>query len=205
MMDFLNQLLWNQASAAHSIFLISAVVALGLTLGTLRFFGVSLGVAGVLFAGIFFGHFKVTLNSEILEFAREFGLVLFVYTVGMQVGTHFFSSFKREGLMLNFLAALVVLLGAVVTVILSVFARIPMPAAVGMFSGATTNTPSLAAAQQALKEIPGLSPETVMLPGLGYALAYPFGILGIIITMLLVRGVFRISVAKEAEAYTQLH
>lgn len=199
-MDVIMQLLTG-TTVAHSVFIFSLVAALGLLIGSINIFGIRLGVAGVLFSGILFGHFGLTVNPEVLEFCREFGLILFVYTIGMQVGPGFFSSLKRDGLALNLMAAFVVTAGVGITICLSIFGKIPMPAAVGMFSGATTNTPSLGAAQQALSSIPGISEDLTKLPGLGYAVAYPFGIFGIILTMLFTKLVFSVNINREAEAH----
>jgi putative transport protein len=182
----------------HAIFILGVVGAFGLLLGSLKAGRLQLGVAGVLFVGIAFGHFGVTIDDRTLDFVREFGLVLFVYSIGMQVGPGFLSAFKRDGLALNGLAAAVVLLGALVTVGL-VAGGIDGPTAVGLFSGATTNTPSLGAAQQILKQLPGAE-AVVHLPGLGYAVAYPFGIVGVIVVMVLLRALFRVDVAREADA-----
>lgn len=199
-MDVIMQLLSGE-SVAHSVFIFSLVAALGLLIGSISIFGIRMGVAGVLFSGLLFGHFGFNVNHEVLEFCREFGLILFVYTIGMQVGPGFFSSLKRNGLVLNILAAFVVVAGVVIAVCLSFYGNIPMPAAVGMFSGATTNTPSLGAAQQALSSIPGITEEMTKLPGLGYAVAYPFGIFGIILTMLFTKLVFKINISKEADEH----
>ncbi len=202
-MDFLIQL-FTVDSVAHTVLIISLVGALGLALGSMRLFGMNLGIAGVLFVGLLFGHLGLSVNHEVLEFIRDFGLILFVYTIGMQVGPGFLASFKKEGLPLNGMAAFVVILGAILTVLIAFFAKIAIPAAVGMFSGATTNTPSLAAAQQVLNDMSGLSEELVKLPALGYAVSYPFGILGIILTMIFIRVVFRINPQKEAELQAQI-
>jgi len=170
-------------------------------LGNLRFRGVGLGVAGVLFAGLVFGHFGVSIDAEIVEFAREFGLILFVYTIGMQVGPGFLASLRRQGLKLNSLAVCVVLLGVIMTAIL-IYAGMEAPLAVGLLSGATTNTPSLAAAQQALKA-QGVSDAISRLPGVGYAIAYPFGVLGVILVIFFVRAIFRIDPNQEAARIKQ--
>ncbi len=197
-MDVIIQL-FTGTTVAHSVFIFSLVAALGLLLGSISIFGIRLGVAGVLFSGLFFGHFGFNVNHEVLEFCREFGLILFVYTIGMQVGPGFFSSLKRDGLTLNLMAAFVVIAGVGITICLSFFAKIDMPVAVGMFSGATTNTPSLGAAQQALSSIPGITEDIKKLPGLGYAVAYPFGIFGIILTMLFTKFVFKVNIGNEAK------
>ncbi len=188
-------------SITSSIFLFAAVIITGLLLGNIRFFGISLGIAGVLFTGLTFGHFKFPINHEIIEFIREFGLILFVYTIGLQVGPGFFDSLKAKGLQFNLLAASIVLLGVAVTIGLHFFAGLEMPVAVGLFSGATTNTPSLGAAQQVLKDIYGAGSELSKMPGLGYAVAYPFGIIGIILTMFLIRFGFRITPKEEANKF----
>jgi len=200
-MQWLTELLTGD-TVAHAVLVIALVAAAGIGLGSIKVRGVGLGIAGVLFSGLVFGHFKITINHEVLEFCREFGLILFVYTVGLQVGPGFFASLRKQGLQLNGMAAFIVISGALIAVGLYHFGGIPLPAAVGLFSGATTNTPSLAAAQQALKDVPSLAgAEHAKLPGLAYAVSYPFGIMGIIITMGLVRYFFRISPAVEAEVF----
>ena len=201
-MDWVVQL-FQSDSVAHAVLIISLVAACGLALGNIRVSGVGLGIAGVLFAGLVFGHFKMTMNHEVLDFAREFGLILFVYTIGLQVGPGFFGSLRKQGLPLNLMAASIVVLGVLTTLGISKLANVPMPVAVGLFSGGTTNTPSLAAAQQALKDLPGATGDLSKMPGLGYALAYPFGVIGIIITMIAVRSIFRIDPQKEAQAFSK--
>ncbi len=180
-----------------AVFVLALVGAIGCALGNVRVLGIRLGIAGVMFVGIVFGHFHVSIEHHILEFVREFGLILFVYAVGLQVAPGFFSSLRREGLTLNALAALNVLLSVAVILAVVYIGKVELPAAVGIFSGATTNTPSLAASQSALKEVVAEDPEIVAKPALGYAVSYPFGILGIILTMLLIRKVFRVDVARE--------
>ncbi len=188
-------------SVAHAVLVFGVVAVLGLALGKIRVFGINMGIAGVLFAGLILGHFRFHVNNEVLEFVREFGLILFVYSIGIQVGPGILASLRREGLPLNLMAAAIVGMGAVITVLLVKWADIPAAVASGLFSGATTNTPSLAAAQAALKSLPGYTEEIGKLPGLGYAVAYPFGILGIILTMILVRVMLRIDRAKEAALF----
>jgi len=188
-------------SIAHTMLVLSGVIALGIAIGHIKIFGISLGIAGVLFSGLLFGHYGLTVEGEILEFAREFGLILFVFTIGMHVGPSFFASFRKQGIKLNLLAAAVVFLGVGVTLGLYYFADLPLPVAVGLLSGAVTNTPGLGAAQQALRE--GL-PDMVNsgeLSGMAYAVAYPFGIIGIILTMLLIRKVARINLERETEKH----
>ncbi|HRJ71806.1 MAG TPA: putative transporter [Terrimicrobiaceae bacterium] len=198
-MNWMTQLIRGE-SIAHAVLVIAVVAALGLALGSLKFHGIGLGIAGVLFSGLAIGHFGITISQPVLEFAREFGLILFVYTIGMQVGPGFFASLRRQGLPLNAMAASIVLLGAAITVGITKFAGVSMAAAVGLFAGGTTNTPSLGAAQEALKSLPDLAPGLSGLPGLGYAVAYPFGIVGIILSMLAIRSVFRVDLKKETAA-----
>lgn len=192
--------LFQQESVAHSILVLAIVIAAGLAVGSIRIFGVSLGAAGVVFAGILFGHFGATVNHEVLEFMREFGLVFFVFMIGLQVGPGFFASLKQQGLAMNTLAAAVVLLGAGIAVTHHLLASVPVPAAAGLFSGATTNTPSLAAAGEALRQTRGVSEEILKMPDLAYAVTYPFGILGTILAMLAIRRIFRVDLETEKRA-----
>ncbi|HMP75588.1 MAG TPA: putative transporter [Kiritimatiellia bacterium] len=202
-MDWMIQLFTGH-SAAHTVMVLSLVIALGVAFGHIKIFGISLGIAGVLFSGLLFGHFDLTVNDEILEFAREFGLILFVYTIGMQVGPGFFASFRRQGMRLNALAASIVLLGVATAIVIHLLLDLPVPVLVGLLSGAVTNTPGLGAAQQALRERLADSPD-LALPGMAYAVAYPFGIIGIILTMIAVRRFFKVRVEAEAEAFEHAH
>ena len=186
---------------AYAVLILACVAVLGLAVGHVKIRGVRLGVAGVLFAGILFGHLRLTIPLETLVFVRDFGLILFVYTIGIQVGPGFFSSLRRQGLPLNLLAAGIVFCGAILTIAISRLLHIDMAAAVGIFAGATTNTPSLGAAQEALKQSPGFDPSQAGLPALGYAAAYPLGIVGIILAMVILRRVLRIDPANEARAF----
>ncbi len=195
-MNWLSQLI-NGETVAHSVLVISVVAALGLALGSLKVKGIGLGIAGVLFSGLAIGHFGIRIPDPVLEFAREFGLILFVYTIGMQVGPGFFASLRRQGLPLNIMAASIVLLGAGITIAIAKIAQVPMAAAVGLFSGATTNTPSLGAAQEAIRSLASAPADATALPGLGYAVAYPFGIIGIILSMVFLRAIFRVDLKKE--------
>ena len=190
---------------AQAVLALCIVAAVGLALGNLGFRGIRLGAAGVLFVGIFFGQLGLHFDERILEFVRDFGLILFVYTIGLQVGPSFISSLRRQGLQLNVLAAGVVLTGGLIAVCLRVVFRLSIPVVAGIFSGATTNTPSLAAAQAVLQGFKGQSSSNTDLLGMAYAVAYPFGIIGIIITMLLIRNIFHIdpeaeAIAKDIEA-----
>jgi putative transport protein len=177
---------------AHAVLALSVVAALGLVLGSLGLRGIRLGAAGVLFAGLILGQAGLHIDQNILEFVRDFGLILFVYTVGLQVGPSFFSSLKRRGLQLNVLASTIVLLGGLIVVAFRFIFHFSLPTAAGLFSGATTNTPSLAAGQAALLNLKGLPPNSSDLLGMAYAVAYPFGVVGIILTMLLIQKTFRV-------------
>ncbi|OGR90662.1 MAG: hypothetical protein A2V88_10425 [Elusimicrobia bacterium RBG_16_66_12] len=193
-------------SVARDFLVLCLVIASGLALGNVSLKGVRLGIAGVLFAGIATAQLGAHLDPQVMLFVRDFGLILFVYSVGLEVGPGFAASLKRQGLKLNLLAAAVVLLGVLLTVLAILLKRVEMPLAVGLFAGATTNTPALAAAQQALGALgplAGLSSESTKLPGLGYAVAYPFGIIGIIISMLVIKRVSRIDAAAEARTFLE--
>lgn len=186
---------------ALTVSLLSLVSVIGLWLGHIKIRGVSLGIGGVLFGGIIVSHtmtqFGVSLDPHTLHFIQEFGLILFVYTIGIQVGPAFFSSLRHSGLKLNGFAFLIVLLSGLLVIILHKLFDIPLPAILGVFSGAVTNTPSLGAGQQILAE---LGADTTVM-GMGYAIAYPFGIVGILLSMWLIRIVFKISIDREAQEY----
>ena len=149
-MDWIQNLLFNDASVAHTVILYAFVIALGVALGKMKFFGISLGVTFVLFVGLIAGHFGFSAEKNILHFVQEFGLILFIYSIGLQVGPSFFSSFKKGGLTLNMLAVGIVILNIAVALTLYFIhqGEISMPMMVGILSGAVTNTPGLGAAQQ---------------------------------------------------------
>lgn len=201
-LDWLRSLIFEDG-IAHTILLYAFVIAIGVMLGKIKFFGVSLGVTFVLFVGIVVGHFGFEANPELMHFLREFGLILFIYSIGLQVGPGFFSSFKKGGMQLNLLAATVVLLGVGVTIALyyAFAGRIPMSMFVGILSGAVTNTPGLGAAQEALRQLfdAGQITEIPQI-ALGYAVAYPLGVTGIILSLILIRVGFKIKLDKEEEA-----
>ncbi len=203
-MTWLTQLFTGH-SIAQSIVALSVAVVLGLALGLVSVRGIRLGVGGVLFSGLALAHAGMRVEPEILEFTREFGLILFVFSVGMQVGPGFVDSLRRRGLYLNLAAALVALLGVVCTVAFFFVLKLPIPVAVGLLSGAVTNTPSLAAASQVFSEIyPSGAAEAVTASGMAYAVAYPCGILGIIVAMLLLRFLFRIKPEAELQSLEAL-
>jgi putative transport protein len=184
---------------AYAIGVIALVCVAGMALGSLKVRGVGLGTAGVLFAGIITGHFGKPVNHHTLEFVKEFGLILFVFTIGLQLGPGFFAAFRRQGMQLNVIAAGIVLSGAVLALALGWLFKMDFAAVLGLLSGATTNTPSLGAAQQTLATMPGISEDRLALPALAYAVSYPGAILGIIGTLLALKAVFRIDAEREAE------
>lgn len=194
-MNWLTDLLWGEG-IGHSILLLSFVIAVGIQLGKIKVFGVSLGITLVLFVGIVMGQLGFTINHNVVHFFKEFGLILFVYSVGMQVGPGFFSSFKKGGITLNLLACGIVFLGVVTTIVIHFITGVPMSTMVGILSGAVTNTPGLGAAQQAYADVFGVTDPTI---ALGYAVAYPLGVVGIILSIIFIRYVFRISFDKENE------
>ena len=189
--------LWG-GGVAHSVLILSLVIAFGIMLAKIKVAGVSLGITWILFVGIVFGHFNMTLNEHLLHFMKEFGLILFVYSIGLQVGPGFFSAFKKGGLTLNLLAMLVVFLGVVITIILHFVTGTPITTMVGILSGAVTNTPGLGAAQQANSDLNGIDAPEI---ALGYAVAYPLGVVGIILSLIALKYILRINTkTEEAEA-----
>lgn len=181
-MDWFESLFWEQ-SALQAVCVISVIIAVGLGLGKLRVCGISLGVTFVFFTGILAGHLGLAIDPEILKYAEDFGLMLFVYELGLKVGPGFFSSFRSGGIKLNLLGLGLVLAGTAVAVALSYLMAIPMTDMVGILSGATTNTPSLGAAQQAISQL-GLSTEGA---ALSCAVTYPLGVVGVILAFVVVR------------------
>ena len=196
-MDWLQNLLFDENSIAHIVLLYSFVIAVGVLLGKIKFFGVSLGVTFVLFTGIVCGHFGLTGNTQILTFLQDFGLILFVFCIGLQVGPSFFSSFKKGGIAMNLVAMGIVALNIAVAVALyyGLNGRIELPMMVGILCGAVTNTPGLGAANEALSQLNYSGPQIAM----GYACAYPLGVLGIIGSITAIRYICRINLKKEEE------
>lgn len=193
-MDWIQNLLFpGNESLASTIVLYSFVIALGVYLGKLKFFGISLGVTFVLFVGILMGHFGYIVNHDVLHFIREFGLILFIFSIGLQVGPGFFSSFKKGGIKLNGLAVLGILLNVAIVLCIYFFedGKTSIDALVGVMSGAVTNTPGLAAAQQSAT---AAQADTM---AMGYAAAYPLGVVGIILSILIIKAIFRINVKDE--------
>ena len=196
-MNWLSDLLFNPNSIAHIVALYAFVIAAGVLLGKIKIFGISLGVTFVLFVGILVGHFGFTGNTSILNFVQDFGLILFVFCIGLQVGPSFFSSFKKGGVAMNMVAVGIVALNIAVALILyfALQGRVDIPMMVGILCGAVTNTPGLGAANEALTQINYNGPQIAM----GYACAYPLGVMGIILSMILIRIICRIDLNKEEE------
>ena len=195
-MDWLESLLWDPASVAHIVCLYAFVISVGVLLGKIKIFGISLGVTFVLFTGILMGHFGFTGETHILHFIREFGLILFVFCIGLQVGPSFFSSFKKGGMTLNMLAVGIVVLN--IAVALSIYfidGGIDLPMMAGILYGAVTNTPGLGAAQEALNQLSYTGDPIA----LGYACAYPLGVVGIIGSIIAVRYICRVNLKKEED------
>lgn len=195
-MDWIQNLLFpGNTGLASTLVLYSFVIALGVYLGKLKMGGVSLGVTFVLFVGIIMGHFGYMVDGEVLHFVREFGLILFIFSIGLQVGPGFFSSFKKGGMRLNGLAVLGILLNvAIVLAIYFIDGNTSISALVGVMSGAVTNTPGLAAAQQTVEDVAASNTMAM-----GYAAAYPLGVVGIILAMFIIKWIFRIKVDKEVK------
>ncbi|EIV7687273.1 putative transporter [Salmonella enterica] len=189
---------------ALTVSVLALVAVVGLWIGNIKVRGVGFGIGGVLFGGIIVGHFVdqtgMTLSGDMLHFIQEFGLILFVYTIGIQVGPGFFASLRVSGLRLNLFAVLIVIMGGLVTAILHKIFAIPLPVVLGIFSGAVTNTPALGAGQQILRDL-GTPMDLVDQMGMSYAMAYPFGICGILLTMWLMRLIFRVNVEAEAQKH----
>ena len=187
----------GEVSLASTLVLYSFVIAAGIYIGKVKFFGVSLGVTFVLFVGILMGHFGYVVDNNILKFVREFGLILFIFSIGLQVGPGFFSSFKKGGMRLNLLAVLGIALNVAIVLCIYFFGNVhDISALVGVMSGAVTNTPGLAAAQQTITQMTS-TPEQANLMASGYAAAYPLGVVGIILSMFVIKWIFRIDIDNE--------
>lgn len=199
-MEWISDLFFGQG-VAHSVITLALVITLGIFLGRIKIAGVSLGITWILFVGILLSHFGIKLDADILHFCKEFGLILFVYSVGMQVGPSFFASFKKGGMTLNGLATSVVFLGVVITYIIHLVTDVPITTMVGIMSGAVTNTPGLGAAQQAYTDMTGIDDPTI---AMGYAVAYPLGVVGIICSIILLKFIFRVKIDNELKVVESL-
>ncbi len=195
--------LLTQNSVAQTVIIYGLLISIGLLLGKIKIFGISLGVTWILFLGLFVSYKGVNLSLETIHFLRDFGLILFVYSIGLQVGPGFFSSLKKNALTTNLLAATIVILGIAITTIFIYTTSTKFNILVGIMSGAVTNTPGLGAAQAAINDlkIKGLDGSGMTL---AYALTYPFGVFGIIITFLILKVVFRINISREQELHRRL-
>ncbi len=195
------QTLFFGGGIAHAVLTLALVITLGILLGKIKIGGISLGITWILFVGILAGHFGMTIDNTTRHFIQEFGLILFVYSIGLQVGPGFFSSFKHGGITLVGCAVSIVLLGVVTAYVIHLVTGTPVPTMVGILSGAVTNTPGLGAAQQAYSDASGISDPSI---ALGYAVAYPLGVVGIILSMIAVRYVLRIKFAEEDRGLAEL-
>jgi putative transport protein len=196
-MEFLRSL--SGSETATALLYISLTAFIGVLFGKIRLKNVKLGIAGVLFSGLLMGHLGAKANPEVLHFIREFGLILFVYAIGIDVGPRFFNTFRSDGLKLNLFAAGIVLGGFIIAYLFCRLGGIPAPVITGIMSGAVTNTPGLGAAQQALTDFG--KPDDAAIAGMGYAVAYPFGVIGTITAMILIRKIFHINIDKEVTDY----
>ena len=195
-MDWLHSLFMGEG-IAHTVLVLSLVIAAGVMLSKIKIAGISIGVTWILFVGILAGHLGMSVDHNTLHFIKEFGLILFVFSIGLQVGPGFFSSFKEGGLKMVGCAAAVVALGAIATYIIHIVTGTPMTTMVGVMSGAVTNTPGLGAAQQAYADATGINDETI---ALGYAVAYPLGVVGVILSLIAIRFITRVDFAEENKA-----
>jgi putative transport protein len=186
---------------AHAIGLLAFVCVVGMALGSLKFRGIGLGTAGVLFAGILVGHFGEEIDHRTLDFVKEFGLILFVFTIGLQLGPGFFAALRKQGVKMNLFAVAIVILGALTAPLIGWLAHFDAAAVLGIFCGAVTNTPALGAATQALAMTPEIASDRLTLPALAYAVTYPTAIAGIIGTLLLLKQIFRIDPVREAKEF----
>ncbi|MDY0222061.1 MAG: putative transporter [Desulfobacterium sp.] len=194
-MNWLNELIFG-TGIAHSMFVFALVISIGIALGRIKILGISLGITWILFVGIAFGHFGLLIDQNILHFMKEFGLIIFIYSIGMQVGPSFFSSFKKGGLTLNLLATSIIFLGAITAYVIHLVTNLPISTMVGILSGAVTNTPGLGAAQQTFQDMSGSTDPTM---SMGYAVAYPLGVVGVIVSLILLRYIFKINLDKETK------
>ncbi len=191
--------LFMGTGVAHSVLLVALVIAVGLAFSRIKIGGISLGVTWILFAGIVVGHFGMVLDPTTSHFVKEFGLILFIYSIGLQVGPGFFSSFRKGGVTYNMLATAIVLLGAVTAYVIHLLTGESLFAMIGVLYGAVTNTPGLGAAQQTFSDMH--SGEQNSLFAQGYAMAYPLGVVGIILCIVVIKKIFRIDLQQEQETY----
>ena len=199
-MEWLHTLFFG-SGIAHAVLTFALVITIGILLGKVKIGGISLGITWILFVGIVLSHFGMTVDGEVRHFVQEFGLILFVFSIGLQVGPGFFASFKHGGMTLVMCAVAIVLLGVATAYVVHLATGTPIPTMVGILSGAVTNTPGLGAAQQAYTDALGIEDPTI---ALGYAVAYPLGVVGIIFTMIFIRYALRVKFEKEDEGLAAL-
>lgn len=206
-MELLDKLFFAHG-AVQTVLVLSITIAFGILLGRIKIFSVSFGIGGILFSGIILGHLGFSLDPKLLVFTREFGLILFVFAIGMAVGPTFLESLRDQGLKLNLMAVFIVLGGAILAVCCFFVFGLSIPQTAGLFSGAVTNTPSLGSANEAWTQVAG-NPDAVTeglkIIGMAYAVAYPFGIFGIILTMMMLKGMFHINVEQELASIRAEH
>jgi putative transport protein len=195
--------LLTEESIPQTVIIYGIVIAIGIWLGRLKIFGISLGVTWILFMGLAVSYFGIQINKETEHFLKEFGLILFVYSIGLQVGPGFFSSLKKNAAVTNGLAAMVVFLGVLIVVAFYYLLQQPITTLTGVMSGAVTNTPGLGAAQAAAKDLHLAANDTSFIT-LAYAVVYPFGVFGIIGAILILKAVFRVNLDKERELHRKL-
>ena len=193
-MEWLGNLFFGTGTA-HSIFVLALTISCGIMMGQVKIKGISLGITWILFMGLIFSHFGMTLDKATGDFIKEFGLILFIYAVGLQVGPGFFSSFRHGGVRMNLLAVSIVVLGCVTCYVIHLVTGEELSTMVGIMSGAVTNTPGLGAAQQTFADMAGRANDNI---ALGYAVAYPLGVIGVILSMILIRKVFRVDADRES-------
>jgi putative transport protein len=196
--------LFTESSVAQTVIIYGLVIAIGIWLGRVRIFGVALGVTWVLFMGLFFSYIGVLINKETEHFLKEFGLILFVYTIGLQVGPGFFASLKKNAVGNNILAAAIVALGVLTTILFFYFSGNSISVMAGVMSGSVTNTPGLAAAQSAIKDL-HIEKADASLMTLAYAVTYPFGVFGIILSLMILQKLFRTNIEHEKELHRKLN
>ena len=194
-MEFFKEFIFGEG-IAHSIFVLAMVIAVGTLLAKIKVGGISLGATWILFAGIVASHFGMTLHADTLNFVRDFGLTLFVFSIGLQIGPSFFSSLRQGGLKQMWLSILTMLFGAVVAYLLFLATDTPLQTMVGVMDGAVANTPAMGAAQQAYLDLTGIDDKSIPL---SFAVAYPIGVVAVILAFIILRGVLRINITKECE------
>ena len=198
-MEFFREFIFG-AGIAHSIFVLAMVIAVGTTLAKIKVGGISLGATWILFAGIVASHFGMTLHADTLNFVRDFGLTLFVFSIGLQIGPSFFASLRQGGLKQMWLSILAMLLAAVVAYLLVIPTETPLQTMVGVMDGAVANTPAMGAAQQTYLDLTGIDDKSIPM---GFAVAYPVGVVAVILAFMLLKAILRIDLSKEKEVVSK--